>query len=332
MKKLLFVLLMFLFIAAGCNSNADGGASNDDTNAESQNEYPQESIQVIVPYSAGGGTDTFARLAMNPIESELGQSLIIVNKPGASGETGATEIANSEANGYNLGYISLLDFALLPSIKETTYDYDQFEFLASFTESSAVMIAGKDTGFETIEDVINSAKERPGGISVSVSGDGHKYILMQLEQEAGVDLTPVSYSGGGESLNAVLGGHVDVAIISQAFVQQTEEQGLKTLAVANEERVDVIDHVPTFIEGGYNVSAVDSRIMVAPKGIPEEIAAILKESLDRVGESGTLAEPIAEIGDVFAYRSGDELDEFINNAIQRIQEVVEGNESEFQTN
>ncbi|MFZ4453886.1 tripartite tricarboxylate transporter substrate binding protein [Salibacterium aidingense] len=334
MKKLIFFIVCLLFLGA-CNSDLGEDSSTGSADSSNENEsgdgYPKENIQVTIPYSAGGGTDTFARAAAGPIEEEFGQSLVINNKPGASGETGATAIANSEPDGYNLGFVALLDFALLPNIKDTTYNYDDFDFLASFTESSSVMLAGEDTGFDSLEGLVEYAKKHPGEVSVSVSGDGHKYILMQLEQEAGVEFTTTSYSGGGESLNAVAGGHVDASIISQSFVQQAEDQGLKTLAISNEERVDNLDHVPTFVESGYNVTAVDARIMVAPKETPDDKVDTLIQKLDNVGESGALEEPIRDLGDTYHYKSGEEVEEFVESAVSRIEEVVEGNEDTFDT-
>ena len=327
----MFLLVGFFLVGCNSNVNTDAGDDQSEGNGDSAStgDYPSQSIQTIVPYSAGGGTDTFARIAAKSMEDVLGQSFVIVNKPGASAEIGTTELASAKPDGYNLAFISVLDYILLPNLKETTYSFDEIKYISSFTESGTVLVGGKDNKFASLDELVKYAKEHPGELSVSISGQGHTYVLMQLEKEAGIDLTPVMYSGGGESLNAVIGGHVDVAIISQSFVQQTEDQGLKTLAVTTAERVESLSHVPTFQEQGYNVESADSRILIAPKDTPDEIVEKLVTELDTLKDNQDLAEKVREAGFEFKYRSGDELNQFVEKAITKVAEVVEGNEEAF---
>lgn len=323
MKKFLMGLIVVSIALVGCQSDSDSAS-------DAGEDYPNKSIEMIVPYSAGGGTDTFARIAGKTIEEQLGESLVIVNKPGSSGEVGTTDMKEAEADGYNLGLISLLDYILMPNLKETTYGFEDFKYVASFTESGTVIVGGKNEEFDTLEDLVDYAKDHPGELSASISGEGHTYVLMQLEKEADIDITPVMYSGGGESLNAVIGGHVDIAIISQSFVQQTEDQGLKTLAISTEERVDSLDHVPTIIEEGYDVQSADSRVLVAPKDIPDDVYDKLISEIDEVGVNEELMEKAEKGGFEFKYRSEEDLEDFIQSAMDRVEETVKGNEDEFE--
>lgn len=338
-KKVAFlcVLLLLLFVMAACggkktiqDSNSASPAKEEESEKKSpSSDYPSSDVQVIVPYGAGGGTDTFARVVGNPLEEALGQSVVIINRPGAAGETGMTAIAEGKPDGYNLGFLSFPDNLILPLYKETSYNNDQFNYLASFTGSSTILVLKKDSPFETLEDFINYAKDNPGDLTVSVSGDGHIYNMMQLEQQANIDLTPVMYSGGGDNLNAVLGGHVDAAILAQQFAIQTGDQGLKTIAIAGEDRAEFLPDVPTFKEEGFDIDVTLSRILVAPSDTPQEIIDILVERLKDVGNDEVLRKTVEETGETYKFRSGPELIEYLKKQSERIKNVIEGNEDAF---
>lgn len=343
-KKVLFLSLLlvslFVMVACGGDEVSQDNDSDQDSNSSSSNndekseespssDYPNNDIQVIVPYSAGGGTDTFARVVANPLEEILGQSVIIVNREGAAGETGMTAIAEGNPDGYNLGFVSFPDNAILPLYKETSYQNDQFTYLASFTASSTILVLKEDSPFENLEEFVSYAKENPGELTISVSGDGHIYNMMQLEQQADIDLTPVMYSGGGDNLNAVLGGHVDAALLAQQFAIQTNDLGLKTIAIAGEDRAELIPDVPTFIEEGYDIEVILSRVLVAPSDTPQEIIDILVEKLEEVGKDEELQKRVTETGETYKFIGGTELIEYLDRQSERIANVVEGNEDAF---
>ncbi|NEU31706.1 tripartite tricarboxylate transporter substrate binding protein [bacterium LRH843] len=329
-KKAIFLCLLLVSSAVmvACGGNETSGDS-DSSKESSSSDYPSGDIQVIVPYSAGGGTDAFARIVSHPLEQALGKSVIIVNRPGAAGETGMTEIAEGNPDGYNLGFVSFPDNEILPLYKETSYSNDQFKYLASFTGSSTVLILKEDSPFETLEDFVNYAKEHPGELTIAASGDGHIYNMLQLEQEAGIKVTPVRYSGAGDNLNAVLGGHVDAAFLAQQFAIQTEEHGLKTLAIAGDTRADFIPDVPTFKELGFDVDVVLSRVLVAPADTPQEVVDILIEKLEEVGKDEAFQEKVIESGETYHFLSGPELIDYMAEHSNRIKNVIEGNEEIF---
>lgn len=325
-----FLIFIFLLIT-GCGSEETSlDNSESDANEGTQNtDYPIEDLQMIVPYSAGGGTDTLARIVGNALESKLGRSIVVINRTGAAGEIGMSEISKSEPNGYNLGVLNYPDNVVLTSYKEADYNNDDFEPLATFTESYLVLIAKKDSPYDSLEGLVDYAKEHPGEVTVAVASDTHLFTAIQFQQEAEIELSPIMHQSGAESLNSVLGGHVDIAIVAQQFSEQAKEQGVDTFAIASSESIDQLPEVPTFIEKGYDVEAIQSRVLVIPTGTPEFIVEDLIEKLDEIAEDEEIKNRIINTGEGFKYRSGEELKEFLKEHSEKVENVIKGNEDLF---
>jgi len=332
-SKTLFTMVATMISAAvllaGCGST---GTNSENTGEGETIKFPTSNLEVIVPYSAGGGTDTSGRIITSVLEKEIGKSVVVINKPGAGGDVGMGEMQRAKADGHHLGFISFPDNAIMAGYKETSYKNSDFIYLASFTRSPNVLIVKKDSKFSTLDELINYAKEHPGEITVSVSGDAHTYNAIQLEKEAGIDLSPVMFSGGGKNLNAVVGGHVEASIITLQFAKPAMEQGAKVIAIASEERAEGLPDVPTFKELGYDVEATTSRILTAPKDTPKEVVDKLVEVLDKVGQDETLKTKITEMGEVYHFVSGAELETYLTERNNMIEEMVKENKDAFTTN
>ncbi|KJS82600.1 MAG: hypothetical protein JM58_14690 [Peptococcaceae bacterium BICA1-8] len=333
-NKLLFILILVIissFVVFGCSDNNQPATQNqsEEKKQEPKIDYPKGNIQTIVSYSAGGGTDTTARIVASFLEKELGKSVIVVNKPGAKGELGMTETANGKPDGYNLGFISYPDNVLMSSYKETTYDNSKLKYIASFTQSPTVLLIKKDSPYSTIEEFISYAKENPGKISVAVGGDGHVYSVMQLEKAAEIELQTVMFSSGSKAMNAAVGGHTDAAFVAIQFGLASQEQGCKVIGSAGNERTNNLADVPTFIEKGYDVQAEMMRILATPVGTPDEIVNILKEACDQVSKSQEYIDKLGNTGEIVKYQSGPQLEEFLKKSDAKIKEVVGENKDMF---
>lgn len=340
MKKSLIFYVITVFLAltvvmVGCSSQEEGNGekesgSKDETKDQEEVDYPTGSVEMIVPFSSGGGTDTFARTVSPFIEEELGESMTIINKPGGGAEPGMTEIAESEPDGYTLGFISLNEFLLQPGYKETTYEYEDLIPIASFTESNAILVTKPDSPFENFDEFVDYGKENPEDLTVSISGDGHKYSLLQIEKAAEIELTPVVYSGGGENFNAVLGGHVEAAVLAQSFAEQAEDQGLKVIGVTGADQNEMLPDVPTFKEMGYDVMTIGSRVLVAPNGTPDDVVNKIQNVTDAINKDDEAIQKLRDTGALYNYKSGSDLDEFVDSQTENVLKTLEGNEEFFQ--
>ncbi|MDV4168126.1 tripartite tricarboxylate transporter substrate binding protein [Rhodovulum sp. FJ3] len=252
-----------------------------------QAEYPEKPIEVIVGYSAGGGTDVMARTTMPFVEKYLGEgsSIVVKNMPGASGQIGITEVAGSDADGYTLGTFNLPGMMARTLDREAGYDRDSFTYLANVVNDPNVIVTSKDSGIETVDDLIAAAKENPFAITVGMSslgGDDH-FLLIKLQKQTETDFTIVPFKGSAPARTAVMGGHVAVGIFNVSEIAKFQGE-LNVLGIAQAERSDFAPEVATFREQGLDLINGSMRGVVAPAGLPEDVAAKLRDAFEKAAQ------------------------------------------------
>lgn len=244
-------------------------------------DYPNRPIGVAVSYGAGGATDFQARIVTMVAGNEdmLGQPMYIVNKPGAGGRKGWNWFATSvDADGYMLSAYNVPHF-IAQSIKGgVEYSVDSFEPIANWGADPAVVVVGKDSEFNTMEDLITYAKANPGKTTTSGAGlfVGHHIAALQIEKACSCKLAYIPTKGGGAAaMKAVIAGEVLAGInnLSDAF-RAREAGNIKILGVADLERnSEFLPDVPTLRESGLDVdnSSVNFRGLMVPKGTPKAV-------------------------------------------------------------
>ena len=249
-------------------------------------EYPDKPITVIVAYSPGGATDFQARIVtmMAAEEELLGEPMVIVNKPGAGGQVGWNWFAEQASHdGYDLAAYNVPHFIAQSIVFDTKYNVDNLEPIANWGADPAVLIVGKDSPFNTVQDLVDYAKKNPGKVTVSGAGlyVGHHIASLQLEDAADIKLTYVPTKGGVPALQYVMGGKVMAGFNNLSDAYRSRDR-LKILAVADMERnTEFLPDVPTFKESGIDVddSSVNFRGIMAPKGTPQEVIDKLAEKV-----------------------------------------------------
>ncbi|MFA7591981.1 MAG: tripartite tricarboxylate transporter substrate binding protein [Sphaerochaetaceae bacterium] len=310
------VIIMSLF-AQGATDNT-GAVAN----------YPTKTVEFTVPYSAGGGTDGLMRLMTAAMEKDLGKPIVVINRGGNLGQVGLTELSSKKADGYSIGALSNLDHILvLLTGENVTYDYDSFEYIGAINTTANVIIASKNSGITSLEDMINRAKAKPGNLTVSISGKTHIAEVALVEKATGTKMTTVMQSSGGESLNALLGGHVDLAVLDKKFVAQVEGQGCATLAILSDARSVAVPQVPTISELGYDVATETYRVIIAPKGTPQEILDILSASMKRVTSTPEFQEKMAAMSEEYRFLTAEQVKARLDNdyasMVQLVKELPE---------
>ncbi len=294
--RLFKVLFAFMFCCALCIPAAAEAA------------FPQKTMQMIVPYSAGGGTDIMARAVAQFLEGALGQKVIVVNKPGASGQIGTAEVAESKPDGYTMIMLSSTDFLLAPlMVKDPGFAIKDFTQIASFNDSANCIIVKKDSPFKTLGELIEFAKKNPNKVTVSTSGDAHVFLAAMIASMTGAELSPVKYSGAGENLNAILGGHVDAALIDKRFAKQAEQGGAKVLGVASEERYAMLPDVPTFVEQGFPIIDSQRRVLAVPAKTPKDVVEALTKAVLSFGETPEFTDKLTALSEVRLILTGEKL-------------------------
>ncbi|EPX76160.1 Bug family tripartite tricarboxylate transporter substrate binding protein [Salipiger mucosus] len=279
-------------------------------------DYPSKPIEVIVGYSAGGGTDVMARTAAPFIEKYLGDgaSLVVKNMPGASGQIGVTEAATADPDGYTLGTFNLPGMMARTIDREADYDRDSFTYLANVVNDPNVIVTTKGGGLDTIDKLVEEAKANPGAVTVGMSslgGDDH-FMLIKLQELTGAEFTIVPFKGSAPARTALMGGHVAMGILNISEVAEFQEE-LNVLGVATEERSDFAPDLPTFEEQGYDLINGSMRGFIAPAGLPEDVEAKLLDAFAQLETDEEFLEAMKATANPVEVVTGEEFKELTSD-------------------
>ena len=281
------VLSAALFTSVACgNAGADGEASG------SAEGLPEGNIEMVIPYAPGGTTDPLARGIGDLLADELGTGISYTNTPGAGGVLGVTEVTTGgQTDGLRMVFAPNSTLALQPIVNpdvqyRSTEAYDAF---ARIAQAPSVIAVRADAPWDTLEDLIDDAKSRPGEIRVATTGAGsaRHATVAALNKDAGIELQPTFFTGGtGESIIAVVQGSVEVVTTDLTpLLGQLEAGELKLLGVASDEPLKDYPDVQTFEELGLTFSAEVSQsdyYLVLPNGVPDGARQELEEAITAV--------------------------------------------------
>ena len=325
-KRSLFAIILSASMLLGGCANTPKSNDSENQDGSAATSYPEKSVQFIIPYAAGGGTDTLCRLLASSMEKSWGESFLIANKPGGLSQVGLTELSGADPDGYTIGALSNLDHILVLFTGENvSYDYESFDYLGAINTTANVLMASKDSGFTDLQQMIDYAKEHPGELTVAVSGKTHVAEVSLFEQAAGIQLTTVMQDGGGDSLNAIMGGHVDCAVLDKNYVAQVEGQGINTLATFAGEAIPTIPDIPTMKSLGYDVSTETYRVIVAPAGTPKEIEDAITQKIQEVSSAEEFQESMANMGEIYRFLDQDQVKQRLDQDYEMIQQLLEEN-------
>ena len=243
--------------------------------------FPSKPITVIVPWSPGGGSDRSMRLVAATAKKYFGQSVIVVNKPGAGGANGTRAIAAAKPDGYTLGMVGAGVVARQYNNRNANPLSDLIP-IAFFGADPAALSARASTGFKSVADFVRAAKAKPGSIkNGNDQPGGSSYVAIAImEGILGVKTTRVPYKGYAPTVAALLAGEVQTATVPVPDAIEHHKAGkIRILGVASNQRHFVAPDVKTFKEQGFNVVAGSWRTIVAPAGVPADRIKILEDKL-----------------------------------------------------
>ncbi|ESX80140.1 MULTISPECIES: tripartite tricarboxylate transporter substrate-binding protein [unclassified Mesorhizobium] len=263
--------------------------------------YPERTITVVVPFSAGGPTDTVTRLVAEAMSKDLGQQVIVENVGGAGGTLGAGRVANADPDGYTLllHHIGMATSATL--YRNLAYDtLNAFEYIGLVTEVPMTIVGRKDLEPTDLKGLVDYAKANKDTVTVANAGIGAASHLcgMLFMSAIGTPLVTVPYKGTGPAMTDLLGGQVDI-MCDQTTNTTKQIQGgtIKGYAVTSAQRLDVLPDVPTTTEAGLpQVQVGIWHGIYAPKGTPAEITERLSKSLQVALKDQNVVARFAELG------------------------------------
>ncbi|WP_265657956.1 tripartite tricarboxylate transporter substrate binding protein [Verminephrobacter eiseniae] len=249
-------------------------------------EYPARTVELIVPWAVGGGSDAVARAFADAATRQTGQPFIVVNRPGASGSIGHQEGAAARPDGYKLTLVTPeISLAYLQGIGKT--QWNDFQYIARINKDPIALVVKADAPWKSLEQFMDYARSNPGKASISNSGVGATYHLaaIAVEKKTGLSFNNVPYIGAGPAVIGLLGGQVDATFATSGEVGVHVKGGkLRMLAVLSEQRLKDFDQVPTFREKQIDVQLSTWRALAAPKATPPQVLATLRKIVGTVSQ------------------------------------------------
>ena len=270
--------------------------------------FPDRPIQVIVPYSAGGGTDLSLRLLAESFERNFdGATMVVRNQPGGGGSIGTSGAVESRPDGYTLGAGAQGPLALLPHLGGTTYQIENVEFIGLFGRNLQVMVACKDAPFDNFDAFLEYAKTKAPQIGNSGAGGANHVSAEAFAKAANIKIESVPFGGSSEARTACVGGHIDAMVASPAdALAQVEAGNVSPLFVMEPERIDLFPDTPTAVEKGIDFTWSSWKGLIGPKGIPAEDLKFLRDALKTTVEDEEFKAKMAEMGEFVIYEDAEQ--------------------------
>ena len=271
--NLIFSLLISLFLMS-IHPSLSGAAEKN---------YPDRPIKMIIPGGAGGSSDLASRMLADRMAEFLGQPLISEYKPGASGSLGAAFVAKAKPDGYTVVVGGPYNLVAMPIVRKLTYKPDDFTHAGIFGKVPFWLPVKADSRWKTLKEFIEEGKKSPGKLTVASYGrlSTAHFLIELLNKHAGVALKHIPYASISEAFTALLGGHVDAAMVAGTG-GLLESGSVRILAVAEGQRLEDLPDIPTFMEFGYPIVFRGWYSLSFPKGTPEEIVEKFSKAIEKV--------------------------------------------------
>jgi tripartite-type tricarboxylate transporter receptor subunit TctC len=265
--------------------------------------YPAKPIRLIVPYPAGGGTDFFARAVGAQLSQQLGQQIVVENRPGAATIIGAEAVAKSPADGYTILLGDTATFSVNPSLYKKL-PYDPLKDLAPVTLTGRfallLVVNPSKLTANSVKELVEEAKKAPGKIDYASPGPGspHHLAMEMFKQRTGTQFTHVPYKGAGPAIQDLLGGQIPLMFLDLAAgAPQVKSGKLKALAVASDKRIAALPELPTVAESGVpGFEAWAWQALAVPAGTPKDIVAKLNAEFRKAVGVPELRQKLVDAG------------------------------------
>jgi tripartite-type tricarboxylate transporter receptor subunit TctC len=287
-----YFVISFLFISFGLTNSFAQSLPSD---------YPAKSINMVIPFPPGGPTDVTGRVLAEKLTLALGQSVVVDNKPGASGNIAAQLVARAPADGYTIFFTTGGTQAINPFLyKNIGYDpVKDFEPVVWVTTSPNIIVVNPDFPAKNLQELIDMAKAKPGFYSSAAPGQGSTpHMAGELfKRQAGINMTHIPYKGSGPALNDVMGGHVQIMFDGIPSSLPLVRSGkLRALALTSKNRSASAPDIPTVSETIPGFEATGWFAIYVPAKTPKEIILKLNQEVNRILEMPDVKKRYADLG------------------------------------
>src|ERR1700710_2454769 len=291
-------------------------------------DYPSKLVRIVVPQTAGGGTDTFARAIGQKLSERWGQSVVIENKAGAGGVVGTDSVAKAAPDGYTL----LVTYEGSQAINQSLYEKLPFDSVKDFTPIATIaatpfiLIVGAEAKIKTLKELVAFAKANPDKLTYGSAGNGSVNHLLgeMLRTEADIRLVHVPYKGAPAAIGDVMGGHIDMAFASiPSVISSVQSNVVRALAVSSAKRVAVAPEIPTIAEAGFEKFDVNPWWgILAPAGISPSIAHKINADIADILKTPDMEDVLAKQGATPLISSAEAFQNLLAQDIEKWRKVV----------
>ena len=265
-------------------------------------------ITILVGFAPGGSEDVRARALATQLSEVLGgRSVLVVNRSGAAGTLMLSQLAKSKPDGLTIGSMTASSLIYAAKTLKPDFSTSDFSYLAGAASQPYCICVSQDAPWKTLDELVAYAKANPGKVSYAHPGIGHfsNVIIEVIAKKAGVKLNAVPFRGDSDSINAILGGHVDVASLASTFVPFAKSGKVRVLALLNEQRLAQFPNAPTIGELGFPISMKSASLLGygAPKGLPADVQAGLEKALEKAIKSPEFKASLERLDNSVDYRT-----------------------------
>ena len=291
--------------------------------------FPQKAITMVVPFPPGGLADIVARPVAEAMSRDLGQPVVIENKPGAGGGIGMGQVAKAKPDGYTV-IMALSSYSVIPEAdtligRAPLYAYTDLRPIARYTADPTVLAVRADAPWKTVKDFVEDAKKRPKAINYGSSGNyGTMHIPMEIfAQNASIQLTHVPFTGAGPAVMALLGGQIEATSTGPATVLQHVKAGkIRILGHWGNGKLESMPDVPALKDTGYNAEYAQWSGLFIPSATPEPVAQRLRAAAKFAANDAKVKEVINGAGSPILYMDSPDFDKYVQADVKRMSEVV----------
>lgn len=317
-----------LYIAglAGAVSLALVGC-NADTAEQDYENFPDSTVNVTIPFDAGGGSDVMARMVEKFWQDEFGTTLNFQYRSGAGGTVGMNSFATTaDTDGYDIATFNFPHVVVHPTAGLADYSpTEDFEYICQIATDYNVAVVPADSPYESLDDYVEAASAAPGQTSISVpqAMDTGHIAFTQFVNDTGLDISLVRYQSGSEQLESILSGDTDMALGTAGTMAGSIDSGdLRVLGVTSPKPLETQPDWPTFVDQGYEVQISLGRLWMLPAGTPAEIQEIFESGFANISEDPEFVEQMANLGYQVDFLDGQETLEMIEGFSAEAEDLV----------
>ena len=285
-------------------------------------------IEVVVGFAPGGTTDVMVRVLAPYIARQLGDNanLIIVNRPGASGEIGVAQVKRAKADGYTVGIVNLPGYFFVPMHRKASYSTKDLTLVARVVSDPTVMVARKDSKLTDMTQVMARLRASPSSLSAGHNGigtNGH-LAMARLEKAAQIHFNAIPYHGSAQQKTALAGNQLDIAFLAASEVPDPDNEATPVRLVAQftKSKVARLSSVPTTYELGLAVEMTAERGFAAPNGVPPQILARLQSAIEAAMKNPEYIKAARNDAPFLSYLGGSDWDRQLEQDRKSYEEIA----------